>query len=111
MKKTIWLVTLAAAFATASLAAEWSGRLLDAACHDQNKMAACDANSSTTAFAIDASGKVLKFNASGNQKAAAALKNRADRAADPAQPAKAVMAKVSGTEEGGVIEVSEIDVQ
>ena len=111
MKKTVWLLTLAAAFTTVSLAAEWSGRLLDAACHDQNKMAACDANSSTTTFAIDAGGKVLKFNAAGNQKASAALKNRADRAADPAHPGKAVIAKVEGTEESGVIEVSSIDVQ
>jgi hypothetical protein len=95
-----------------ALAESWSGKLVDASCYDQQKKAAgCDATSKTTAFGIEASGMVYKLDRAGNTKAAAALKNRADRA-DPSKPqATEVMAKVDGTEKGGTITVESIDVQ
>jgi hypothetical protein len=95
-----------------ALAESYSGKLLDASCYDQQKKAAaCDASSTTSSFAIEASGTVYKLDSAGNTKASAALKNRADRL-DPSKPqAKEVMAKVDGTEKGGTITVSSIDVQ
>lgn len=95
-----------------ALAENYSGKLLDASCYDQQKKSAsCDATSATTAFAIDVSGNVYKLDKTGNTKAAAALKNRADRT-DPTKPqSKDVMAQVTGSETGGTIAVESIDVQ
>ena len=50
-----------------------------------------------------------RFGLTGNQKAAAALKNRADRSADPSKPAPAVTAKITGTASGDVITVDSIE--
>src|SRR5258708_785989 len=97
--RALSLLALSAVFSMLALAESYSGRLLDASCYDQQKkVAACDPTSTTTAFALEASGAVYKLDAAGNSKASAALKNRADRAADPAKPQpKEVMAKVDGT--------------
>jgi hypothetical protein len=94
------------------LAADFSGKLLDAPCYDtQKKSASCNATSATTAFAIDVSGTIYKLDRDGNSKAAAALKNRADRA-DPNQPqSKEILATVQGTDRGGMIVVEHLDVQ
>ena len=96
-----------------AFAESWSGKLLDASCFDQKKTSAgCDATSKSKAFALDVSGTVYKLDAAGNSKAADALKNRADRAADPNKPgATEVTAKVNGAEKGGTITVESIDVQ
>jgi hypothetical protein len=112
MRRVLFVLTFSAVFSMLALAESWSGKLLDATCYDQQKkVAACDATSATTAFALDASGTVYKLDADGNSKAADALKNRADRAADPSKPASHVMAKVDGTEKAGVISVESIAVQ
>jgi hypothetical protein len=113
MRKILSVLTLSTVFSILALADTWSGKLLDAGCYDQQKKAAaCDATSTTTAFALEASGTVYKLDAAGNSKAAAALKNRSDRATDPSKPeAKQVMAKVDGTEKGGNITVESIEVQ
>lgn len=112
MRRILSLAALTAAFSLLAFAASWSGRLLDAGCYDEKKSAeTCDATSGTTSFALSASGKVLKFDAAGNTKASTALRSRADRS-DPAKPqSKHVMAKVEGTESGGTIAVSDIEVQ
>jgi hypothetical protein len=98
-----------------AFAGDWSGKLIDATCNDtrdQTKALSCDATSMTTNFALDVNGKIYKFDAAGNTKAAAALRNRADRSADPAKAQMAtVMAKVSGTEKDGQITVESVDVQ
>jgi hypothetical protein len=110
MRKVLSCVAVSALFSTLAFAEDYSGKLIDATCHEQKKTA-CDATSTTSSFAIDVSGKVYKLDAAGNSKAAAAIKNRADRA-DPAKPqSSAVMAKVSGKESGGTIQVEEIEVQ
>jgi hypothetical protein len=95
-----------------ALAANFSGKLVDASCYDQQKkVAGCDATSTTTAFAIEVSGKVYKLDSAGDAKAADAIKNRADRT-DPSKPQpKEVMAKVTGTEKGGTIAVEDLAVQ
>jgi hypothetical protein len=115
MKRTVSLLAVAAAFSTLALAADWSGKLIDATCNDskdQMKTASCDASGTTTSFALDVAGKVYKLDAAGNTKASAALKNRADRSSDPAKAMTGpVNAKVSGTEKGGLIAVDSIEVQ
>jgi hypothetical protein len=113
MRRVLFVLAFSAVFSMLALAENWSGKLLDATCYDQQKKAAsCDATSATTAFALDASGTIYKLDADGNSKAADALKNRADRAADPSKPASThVMAKVQGTEKAGIITVESIDVQ
>jgi hypothetical protein len=106
------VAALTGAFAMLALAENYSGKLLDASCYEQQKKSAgCDASSATTSFSIDVTGKVYKLDASGNSKAAAALKNRADRTDPSKQQSKEVMAKVDGSEKGGTIAVESIDVQ
>ena len=115
MKQTLYVMALSAALSMVAFAGDWSGKLIDATCNDQHqqtKAASCDATSATTSFAIDVSGKVYKLDATGNSKAAAALKARADRSADPSKaPAGPMTAKVTGTEKEGVIAVENIEVQ
>ena len=113
MARVLLVVVFSTVFSMLAFAESWSGRLLDGTCYEhQKKAAGCDATSATTAFALEASGAVYKLDATGNSKASEALKNRADRAADPAKPqSKEVMAKVDGTEKGGTIAVESIDVQ
>jgi hypothetical protein len=112
MRRTLSLLALSGIVSTLALAESWSGKLVDATCYDQQKkVAGCDPSSKTTAFGIEAVGTVFKLDRNGNAKAAAALKNRADRA-DPAKPQSTeVMAKVDGTEKGGTITVETIEVQ
>ncbi len=115
MKRTLYLTALTAGLSLMAFAGDWSGKLIDSNCNetrDQTKALSCDATGATTAFALDVNGKIFKFDAAGNTKAAVALKNRADRSADPAKAQMAtVMAKVSGTEKDGLITVDSVDVQ
>jgi archaellin len=113
MRKTWSLLTFGTIFSVLAFGNSWSGKLIDASCYAQQKtVASCGATSETAAFALDVSGKVFNLDATGNSKAASAIKNRADRAADPNNPqSKEVVAKVNGTESGGTITVESIDVQ
>jgi hypothetical protein len=113
MKNTAGLLTLAVALTSMGVAATWSGRLLDATCRQQSRTAACDASTATVSFALDIGGRVLKFNAAGNQKALAAMKNRPDHSVNPPERAEkpGVVATVTGSEESGVIEVSSVDIR
>ena len=113
MRKLISTIGLVAVFAALALAENWSGRLIDASCTDQQKnQNACQPTATTTAFAIASGTHVYKLDDTGNMKAAEALKNRADRAADPDSPGKNVVAvKVSGTKDGDTIKVETLEVQ
>jgi hypothetical protein len=112
MRKTLTLLAFTAVCSVAAFGEDWSGKLIDANCYSQSKKAtSCDATPTTTQFALDASGKIFTLDANGNTKAMAAVKNRADRAVDPNNPSKAVIARVSGTESGGTITVDSVDVQ
>jgi hypothetical protein len=113
MRKTLTLLAFSAVCSVAAFGADWSGKLIDANCYGQTKtVASCDATTTTSAFVLEVSGKIFTLDANGNTKAMAAVKNRADRAADPNNPqSKEVIAKVSGTESGGTITVDSVDVQ
>jgi hypothetical protein len=114
MRRLVMLCATFAVFSVLALAESWTGRLVDASCYDQHKSAtACDPSASTTGFALMVSGQAYKLDSDGNTKAAAALKGRADRSADPKKPATGtVSAKVTGTKEGNdTIKVESIDVQ
>ena len=114
--KTIAKIGLAlGVFAMVSFAESWSGKLIDAACHDRTQqnppeskqnsdVASCEASASTTSFAIETSdGKVYKLDASGNAKASTALKG------NPAN--KSPIATVSGSMEGQTVKVDSISIQ
>jgi hypothetical protein len=59
-----------------------------------------------------ANGKTYKLDSAGNTKAAAAIKSRADRSADPTKAMSAsYTAKVTGTDNDGTISVESIDIQ
>jgi hypothetical protein len=113
MRKTVTLLAVSAICSMAAFADDWSGKLIDANCYNQTKkVESCDATATTSAFVLDVSGKIFTLDANGNTKAIAAVKNRADRAADPNNPqSKSIMAKVSGTESGGTITVESVNVQ
>jgi len=114
MRRILTLCALVAAFSALALAENFNGRLIDSSCYDlQKNVKACDPTASTAMFAIDVSGKVYKLDDAGNAKAVEAVKNRSDRSADPAKPAKSeVMAKVTGTKDGNnTIKVEAIEVQ
>jgi len=101
-------------FAAMGYAESWTGKLIDATCHDRSQqnpaekqkggLASCDASAATTSFAIETSdGKVYKLDASGNAKAATALKGNPD--------AKNPMATISGSMEGQTVKVDSISVR
>ena len=102
-------------FATMGFAENLTGKLIDAACHDKsqqnpanstqkNDLAACPASASTTSFAIQTSdGKVYKLDASGNAKAATAVKGNPDN--------KNATATVSGTAQGDMVKVDSLSVR
>jgi 3-deoxy-D-arabino-heptulosonate 7-phosphate (DAHP) synthase len=114
--KTIAKLGLAlGVFAAMGYAESWTGKLIDAACHERSQqnpadskqkseLAACDASASTTSFAIETSdGKVYKLDASGNAKASTALRGNPDN--------KNPMATVSGTMDGQTVKVDSISVR
>ena len=102
----------ATVLSTAAYAESWAGKLVDASCYDQQKkVETCAATSKTSSFALEAGGAVLKLDQNGNTKAAAALKNRADSSEPGKAQSSTVMAKVEGTQQNGVITVTNIEVQ
>ncbi len=71
----------------------------------------CTASSETTVFALQASGKVFKFDAVGNAKAMAAVKYRADRLDPTKSLSTTINAKVQGTAIANTIKVDSVEVQ
>ena len=113
MHRLTILLAMVLAFTGFALAENFTGKLLDAACYDQEKGAKpCDATAATTTFAVNVSGKVYKLDDAGNAKAAEAIKSRADRSADPSKTTGGeIAARVSGTMEGQTIKVESIEVR
>src|SRR5690348_2787506 len=110
MRSILTLFALAAVCAGLAMADTWTGKLVDAQCYAKEKDAkTCDATSATTAFAVDANGKVFNLDESGNAKVAQAMKNRADRAADAAKSGDAITAKITGTASGEMIKVESVE--
>src|SRR5579862_2341929 len=99
------IITVCAVLAFGSALAfgeTFSGRLIDASCTAQQQANGCAPTATTSNFALQVSGKVLKLDTEGNKKASDALKaagSSADRAKDPNAPSQ-VMAKVDGTVSG-----------
>jgi hypothetical protein len=114
MRRLLTLAVSTTLFTVLAFADNWTGRLIDANCTNQDKTAKdCDAGSSTTAFLLAvADGKVYKLDDVGNRKALDAIKNRSDRSANPASPtATQVIAKISGDKDGDMLKVTTIEVQ
>jgi hypothetical protein len=113
MRSILTATACMALFAGLGLAETFTGRLIDTSCVEgQRSASACAPTASTAAFAIVVSGKMYALDDNGNAKAAAALKDRADRMADPNSTAKsAVIAKVDGTLDGNTLKVDTIEVQ
>jgi hypothetical protein len=112
MRRLATIAATAAFFATLALAENWAGRLLDTSCLDQKKdIAACQANGTTTAFALQVADKTYRLDDAGNQKAIMALKDRADRSTEPAGMPGPVNAKITGTRDGEVLKVDSLEVQ
>jgi hypothetical protein len=111
MRKILSFLMITAVFSALALAESWTGKLIDANCYDQDSTAACAPSEATTAFALNVDGKVYKFDADGNAKAAEALRNRADRAEPGQEQPSEVSATVEGTESGETITVENIEVQ
>jgi len=116
MRRLLTLAAFLGVFAALGLADTYTGKLIDAACLDKPNptLGTCQPNSTSTKFAlVDNSQKVYKLDDNGNNKAAAALKGRADRSSDPKAEGKVeiVMAKISGTINGNIVTVETIEVQ
>jgi len=115
MRRILTLGTALLVVSAMAFAETYTGKLVDAGCAaQQQKDAACNPTTNTTAFAIQVSGgNMLKLDANGNAKAADALKqsnNSADRAKDPTAADNQVMATVKGTLNGDEIKVESIEV-
>src|SRR5262249_10930851 len=84
MRRLLAICGLLAVSSALAVAKDYTGKLLDSACYEQQKSTrGCDATSATNTFAIEVSGKVYNLDSAGNSKAAQAFKGRADRSADP----------------------------
>ena len=119
MGRILTLCAIVTVFASLALAETWNGRLIDANCYDQQSgqknMGACVPTSATSSFAISVQGKIYKLDEGGNTKAAAALKDRADRSANPNE-ANPTTSGISATITGSMdsdnhIKVESIQVQ
>jgi hypothetical protein len=110
MRRFLKLGAFCAILSGLAVAETVTGRLIDISCGGQQK--ACDPSSTSTTFAMAVAGKVYRLDDAGNAKAVEALRNRADRSKDPAQPGSTqVAARVSGTLDGDVLKVEAIQVQ
>ena len=113
MRRLFIFAASAALFSTLAFAETWTGRLIDGNCANPDKMAKeCNAGSSTTSFLLVVDGKAHPFDPAGNKLAAEAIKNRADRAADPNAPKSSqINAKVTGDKDGDVLKVASLEVE
>ncbi len=117
MRRLLILTAFLGLSATLGLADTLTGALIDASCLQREKptIASCQPSSSTSTFAlVDRSGQVFKLDDQGNTKAAAAMKNRSDRSANPNATSKeqdVATAKVTGTLDGNTVKVETIEVQ
>lgn len=138
MRRILASFACAALFSGIALAEEWTGKLVDASCYDRQNpsqqgtpaqpkaqtpapqanapqsqgASSCMPSSTTTAFAVIVDGKAFKLDATGNSQAMAALRSRAEREAPGKQGATSdINAKVDGTETGGTIRVTKIELQ
>lgn len=122
MRKILTIAAAAVLFSAAAMAATWTGTLVDATCMNQRARAnqqapaqesqsMCIPTDATSNFGIVVHGRTLLLNAAGNQKAQSALQNRAERAVNPNEANngnRRVIAKVTGTLQGNMIETQSL---
>ena len=116
MRRVLILTTFIGLVAVLGRAETYTGNLIDASCLDKPNptLATCQPTSQSTTFAlVDNSRKIYKLDEKGNGKAAAAIKNRADRSADPNAAGKAdvVIVKITGTMNDGIVTVETIEIR
>ena len=111
MRRVFRLSAFLVVVSALAFAETFSGKLIDAACADQQKSEACVPTASTTAFAINAAGKVLKLDAAGNTKAAEAMKNKENSADRAKNPNREINATVQGTLSEDTIKVEAIELR
>jgi hypothetical protein len=112
VKRTLTMLGVLMFTTALAFAGTWTGRLLDANCATRQTNAACIPTSSTTAFAVDVNGKILKLDAEGNKKVAEAFQtynSGAERAKEPNSQSTQVTATIQGTMKGNQIKVDSID--
>jgi len=69
MRRLLTFATLAAISATLALAEDWAGKLIDTSCLDQKKpVETCQANGTTTSFALQVADKTYRLDDAGNHK-------------------------------------------
>jgi len=117
MRKNFLPVALLFFASSLSSAELWTGELFDANCVEQHKEVQkyeeCIPAARTVAFFLQMSGRMLKLDAGGNRKAAAAWKEYFDkpRVIDPDLKTKPVTATVEGTVSGDEIKVDSIQLR
>jgi hypothetical protein len=116
MRTIVTLTTFAILFVGSAFADTFSGNLIDISClsKPQPTIATCQPNSSSMVFGlVDNQGAVVKLDEDGNSKAAAALKDRADRSTDPDAASKGnpIVATIQGTLQGSILKVESIEVR
>ena len=116
--RSILLATLAAFLSSpfASLADEWSGKLVDANCTNSNGGPhACDAGPNTTAFGLVVAGQPYLFNGRGNRKASEAVKQFIDtgdaQSGAYSSSASNITVSVTGTRAGKTLLVNRVVIQ
>ena len=106
MRRIITFPLFAILFTVPVFAFEWSGRLVDADCtHRNGGPHACDPGLNTTSFGLLVNGETFLFDWRGSQKAAEAIKHRAETNAAVNKPLSPdVNASVIGERYGEKIE-------
>jgi hypothetical protein len=114
MRKFMTICAMCGVFSVLGLAETWNGTLMDATCYARHGSSrSCDARPSTQNFMLEVNGTRYKFDGATNERARAAMRDRADRAANPdATKATPVNAKVTGNmRSSGKIHAETIELQ
>ena len=67
MRKAIRLTAFVAFVSALAYAETWTGKLVDASCAEQQMNAACTPTASTSSYALQSSGKLMKLDAEGSE--------------------------------------------
>jgi hypothetical protein len=105
MGKIVRLAALAG-LATCAFAETWTGKLVDAACIEQQSPDSCDPTPATVALALYANGRIFVLDSASNIKALEALRIRQKRT--PAVRTRIVTTKVTGCLEDDVVKAETV---
>ena len=84
MPRNVTLLLLLTVFSVLMFAGTWEGSLIDATCYShQKRVNACYPTNTTVAYAVVVERRIYRLEEAGNVKVAKALKDRADRSANP----------------------------